>query len=412
MTFSTKAVAVLAGARDHFQLPLALNEGALLEALVTDMYWPADRAWFEHTVGRVLPDSMINKRYRTGLESRCVRVSTRAMAAFALMKMSGHTGLNPYKGTILSREARNLALEKGAALFAYSTYGIPAFSDIGSRPPFRFLFQMHPHPATARAILTDEMERVPWARASLLEEYEFTTSDREYAQLCEEPALANGWVVASSYTASTLAEHGIPRERIHVVPYGVDADAFPARAAAPDRRQRFTIIYVGSLIQRKGLAYLLDAVELLGTSEVRVVLCGRGVVDEQLVSHYRKLPLEIHVGLPRDALVREIQKSDIFVLPSIAEGFAHVILETMSCGVPVVTTTNTCSFDVMRDGEHGFVIPIRDAPTLADRLSWAMEHREELAGMGEAAATQASHFTWERFRAGIRDAYARMLDAA
>src|SRR6185437_10621301 len=104
--------------------------------------------------------------------------------------------------------------------------------------PFRFLFQMHPHPATARGILQDEMERVPFAKASLSGEYEFTISSREYNLLCQEPALANGWVAASSYTASTLVGHGVPRDRIHVVPYGVDSSAFPARQAAPDMRRR------------------------------------------------------------------------------------------------------------------------------------------------------------------------------
>jgi glycosyltransferase involved in cell wall biosynthesis len=409
---SPKAVAVLAGARDHFQLPLALEEGGLLESLVTDFYWPADRRWFGRTLGRVIPDSLVAKRYCSGLQSNHVHVSRRALAAFAVMKLRRNTALNPYKGTTLSHEARLLARKKNAALFAYSTYGIPAFSDADGRLPYRFLFQMHPHPATARAILQDEMERVPFARASLSGEYEFTISSREYNSLCQEPVLANGWVAASSYTAATLAEHGVPRDRIHVVPYGVDSSAFPARKVAPDMRKRFTVIYVGSMIQRKGLSYLLDAIRVLGAGHVRTVLCGRGSIDHALLGQYSDLPLEVHVNLPREELVRKIHASDVFVLPSLTEGFAHVILETMACGVPVVTTHNTCAVDVMRNDEHGFIVPIRDAVSLADRLTWSMEHREELAEMGRAASQQAATFTWARFRAGIRDAYQCMLHAA
>ena len=407
-----KAVAVLAGARDQYQLPLALHEAQLLESLVTDWYWPADRQWFAGTVGRMMSPSSVEKRYRPGLDSRQVRVSKRALAAFALMKLRRSTWLNPYKGATLSRMARDLALKTHAALFAYSTYGIPAFAEAHTRPRSRFLFQMHPHPATARGILRQEMEHVPWARTSLQSEYEFLVDDKEYEMLCQEPTLANGWMAASSYTATTLTEHGIPRDRIHVVPYGVDRRNFPQRERPPETQSPFTIVCVGSMIQRKGLSYLLDAVRLLGSRHLRVILCGRGTIDSELLAHYHDLPLEIHVGLRRDELVRQIHSSDIFVLPSLTEGFAHVILETMACGVPVLTTNHTCAPDVMRDGEHGFIVPIRNAGVIADRLTWALENRKDLVEMGIAAGRQASSYTWERFRTGVRDAYVKMLDAA
>jgi len=406
-----KAVAVLAGARDHFELPLALHEGDLLESLVTDWYWPADRPWFTRTAGRLMSPASIEKRFRPGLDSNRVRVCMPALGAFALMKLRDSTWLNPYKGAALSRAARDLALEMGAVLFAYSTYGMPAFAEGNARPARRFLFQMHPHPATARSILLEEIERVPWARASLRLEYELTIPDEDYELLCQEPALANGWMAASSYTAATLAAHGVPRDRIHVVPYGVDRNDFPLRERPPNAKDPFTIVYVGSMIQRKGLSYLLDAVRLMGSSRLRVVLCGRGVIDEELLRQYRDLPLEVKVGLSRPELVRRIQASDIFVLPSLTEGFAHVILETMACGVPVLTTDHTCAADVIGDGEHGFVVPIRDAHRIAERLSWAIDRRGDLAAMGEAAGRQAAGFTWQRFRKGVRGSYAQMLDA-
>jgi len=144
---------------------------------------------------------------------------------------------------------------------------------------------------------------------------------------------------------------------------------------------------------------------------VRVVLCGRGVIDNQLLSQYRDLSLEIHIGLPRNELVRHIQASDIFVLPSLAEGFAHAILEAMACGLPVLATSHTCAPDVMRDSEHGFIVPIRDASAIADRLTWAMEHRLDLGGVGKAPSQQAATYQWKRFRRGVRDAYAEMLRA-
>jgi glycosyltransferase involved in cell wall biosynthesis len=409
MTMLPRAVTVLAGARDYFQLPLALAEADLLEVLVTDLYWPDDREWLGKTLRRVVPGRLIEKRYRLGLSSSSVRLSWLALAAWVVMKMGRSTALNPYQGAVLSRRARDIALDTGAALFAYSTYAMPGFAEAGPKLPYRFLFQMHPHPRTTRAILTDELDRVPWARDSLLKEYELTISQREYEWLCQEPETSNGWVAASSYTADTLAEHGIRRERIHVVPYGVDTRAFPDRPSQALPQGQFRIVYVGSMIQRKGLSYLLEAVKILRSRHIQLILCGRGVIDEKLLAQYAELPLSVRINLDRDELVKEIQASDVFVLPSLTEGFGHVILEAMACGVPVITTAHTCAPDVMREGEHGFIVPVRDAEALANRLGWAIEHRNELASMGNAAAKQARTFSWERFRMGVRSAYERMI---
>jgi len=409
MSTLPKAVTVLAGARDYFQLPLALAEEGLLEVLVTDLYWPDDREWLGKTLRRVVPRRLIEKRYRPGLSSSYVRVSRLALAASIAMKVRHSTALNPFQGAVLSRRARDMALDKGAALFAYSTYAMPGFAEAGPKIPHRFLFQMHPHPRTTRTILTDELDRVPWARDSLLKEYALTISEQEYEWLCQEPEISNGWVTASSYTADTLVEHGIRRERIHVVPYGVDSSAFPVRVSQSLPQGQFRIVYVGSMIQRKGLSYLLEAVKFLRSRHVELILCGRGVIDEKLLAQYADLPLTIRINLDRDELVRVIQASDVFVLPSLTEGFGHVILEAMACGVPVITTAHTCAPDVMLEGEHGFIVPVRNVEALANRLNWAIEHRNELAGMGKAAAKQARTFSWERFRVGIRSAYERMI---
>lgn len=406
-----KAVVVLAGARDHYQMPLALHEAGFLHALVTDMYWPADRSWFSRSAGHLLSPHVISARYCVGLDSRRVRLSAKALSVTALMKVMRATRLVRYADKALGRKARQLAMEEGAPLFAYSYYASEAFKAEGGVPPHRFLFQLHPHPVAVRAILREEIERVPQAQSSLMAEHELALPDREFAEMATEPHLANGWVVASRFTAQTLIERGVPAEHVRVVPYGVDADVFALRAAAPRAERPFTILYVGSLSQRKGLSYLLDAIRSLNTRAFRLVLCGRGIVDTRLIATYSDINVEVCIGLSRAELIRQMQSADVFVLPSLAEGFGHVILEAMSCGLPVIATPHTCAPDVMEHDRHGFIVPIRDAEAIAARIAWGMDNRAELAAMGEAAALRARQFTWERFRAGVRDAYRQMVAA-
>lgn len=406
-----QAVVALAGARDHYQLPLALDEAGLLHSLVTDVYWPADQRWFARSAGALLPRRVIAARYCAGLDSRRVRVSAGAWTAAAVMKAARTLRLNRYKDVALSRKARRVALREGAALFCYSYYASAAFNASTARPAHRFLFQLHPHPQAVRDLLLEEIRRVPQAKASLLAEYELGLSEAEFAALASEPRLANGWVAASRFTAQTLSDQGIPAAQVHVIPYGVDPITFTSRLTPPAADQPFTVVYVGSLSQRKGLTYLLDAVRLLKSKRLRVRLCGRGVVDTRLLAAYADIAVEAKIGLSHSALIRELHSADVFALPSLAEGFGHVILEAMSCGLPVITTPHTCGPDVIESGKHGWIVPIRDSQAIAERLAEGMANRAALAAMGEAAAVRARQFTWERFRAGVRAAYQTMVTA-
>ncbi|MEW6125926.1 MAG: glycosyltransferase family 4 protein [Acidobacteriota bacterium] len=404
-----KAVVAMSSNRDHYQLPLALYEGDVLETLVTDMYLPADRQWFDGLLAALLPRRWLAARFCAGLDSRKVRVPLRAFGTAALMQLVQTVRFNRYKDQVLSREARRLALQTESALFCYSYYASEAFKEGKEQLPYRIIFQLHPHPQSVRNLLSEELDRTPFARMSLQAEPDMKLTGQAFQSLAEEPHLANGWVTASTFTARTLAENGIPFEKIHVVPYGVNSEVFVKRAAPPDKKSPFTVIYVGSLIQRKGLSYLLDAARLLGTQKLRILLCGRGVVDWELLKRYADLPIEIKLDLPRDELVKQIQQSDLFVLPSLIEGFGHVIPEAMACGVAVITTSNTCGPDVIEDGQQGFIVPIRNAEAIADKLSWAIENREAAAAMGEAAARRARTLSWENFRARIRDTYKKMI---
>lgn len=401
-----------AGARDGYQLPLALSEADLLEALVTDMYWPSDKRWFNTSLGKVIPAHFVRSRFCTGLDSGNVRVSAGAWALSVFGKVAPRLGLNLYGDRILSRKAKLISLRKAAAMFCCSYYAYEAFRQVDERPRHRFLFQLHPHPKSVHNILVEEMKRTRVGEFSLKAEPDVALPKKNFDELSSEPHLANGWVVASTFTAQTLSEHGIPSEQIHVVPYGVDGGAFEERLRPPPIDKPFTIIFVGSLVQRKGLSYLLDAVRIISSRTVRVILCGRGILDRGLIESYSDLNIEVNVGLGRVELVRQIHEADVFVLPSLAEGFGHVVLEALACGVPVIATPHTCAPDVIADGVHGFVVPIRDPEAIAERLSWGVDNRAELAAMGEAAAAQARRFTWERFRVGVRKAYKEMLACA
>ena len=341
------AVVALAGARDHYQVPLALHEAGLLRSLVTECYWPADRALFRSVAKLLKVEKYVEARYCAGLPSEQVHVSKRAFAINAVRKITRADKLNRQKDRVIGLSAKRIAESTGAAVLSYSYYASEIFKAAGDTIPHRFLFQLHPHPTVVRNILMEEMERTPSARDSLQMEHELNLAEKEYAKMAEESHLANGWIVASQFTAASLTTQGISASRIHVVPYGVNVNEFSEREHAPRNSETFSIVYVGSVVQRKGISYLLDAIRALQSRHVRLVICTRGFLDQRLLQQYSDLTIELKLGLDKASLVREIRACHVMVLPSLAEGFAHVILEAMACGLPVITTPNTCGPDVI-----------------------------------------------------------------
>jgi glycosyltransferase involved in cell wall biosynthesis len=105
--------------------------------------------------------------------------------------------------------------------------------------------------------------------------------------------------------------------------------------------------------------------------------------------------------LPHDEILREMSRHDVFVFPSLFEGFGLVILEAMSRGLPVITTAHTAGPDVITDGQDGFIVPIRSAEAIAEKLDQLAVDRIRLREMQEAAKATAARFTWRDYRARL-----------
>jgi glycosyltransferase involved in cell wall biosynthesis len=404
-----KAVACFSGSRDHYQLALALQEVGFLEKLVTDLYWEPRKLARESRITKLFPKLLA--RHTPGLPQSQVITPPGAMFDSLLMKtMFASRSRQIRLDRMIGLRARRESWKLQTALFSYSYYAAEAFAPGERQSRWRFLFQLHPHPATVRRILGEEMLRSPEFKASLQWEHELGSTQRHFESLCEESRLANGWIVASSYTASTLAENGVPRNQIHVVPYGVNFGTYPCRDCPPPATKPFRVVWVGSMTQRKGLSYFLEAIGSLPQEGLEVLICGRSAVDRRVIENYGIKSVRILQGLATADLAAQLRQSDLFVLPSLAEGFGHVILEAMASGVPVVTTSSTCAPDVFKDGEHGFIVPIRDIGALVRTIKWGSQHRSELYQMGLGAAKQARTFTWQRFRAGVVKAYQEMVE--
>ena len=397
------AVVVHGGARDSYQMALALEQAGSLERLVTDLFWPADHPW-AGAVKASLPNGLrelVERRTAIGLPrqrvQQCVGAGFRNLildrlpsVPFSVRRQSTRAA-----DAALGRAAGRRARAANAGLVAYSYFAYDAIRTYG-RPSM--LFQVHPHPATVRQLLHTELEAHPECAASLLQEWELALPEEDYLRLVEEPKLATCLLAASSFTRQSLIENGVPKERIAVVPYGVDLQKFhPGGERTHSPSAPLQLLFVGRINQRKGVKYLLDALSQFSRDQVHLTVCGKVVDDLGLFQSFGD-QVQVRPSVSVESLVAAYQAADLFVFPSVVEGFGQVLLESLACGLPILSTTHTAAPDLITDGTEGFIIEPRRVDMLVERIAWALNHRAELHAMREQARTCAEQFTWERFR--------------
>jgi glycosyltransferase involved in cell wall biosynthesis len=403
---SRKAVICFAGPRDRYQSALALQENDALEALVTEAYF--SKFWAEtglagknfHRFAKVRHHADIPATKAVRSYGAFVRT---LQARFDRRKDSAHFAV---ADRLLSEKAGRVALARGAPLIAYSYYADAAFRVMGGSGLPRVLFQVHPNGKFLRELFRQEIEKVPEAKASLMEETEmsplFARNDETYAQ-------ADAVLCASSFTQHSLAAAGSTAPA-HIVGYGVDLELFSARTIAPSAKP-LTVAFVGALSQRKGARYLLGALAALPKGSAKLVLYTRAPVDRDLLRGFEDVDFEIRAGLSDAALSADLKQCDLVALPSIAEGFGLVILEAMACGVPVLCTTSTGGADFIVHRQNGLLIEPGSQVAIEQELVWALAHRDELFQMGQAARREAAKHTWAEYRRKFFAAYCSAIGA-
>jgi glycosyltransferase involved in cell wall biosynthesis len=370
-----------------------LAEENRLERLVTDFYTSQDSA-----LGRVfnhLPNSALqtlSRRYEKGLSSRLVEWSAAGLLSDRLFNRA-----QAARDRRLAKLGGALARRRDCGLISYSYYGYEAFHEYGIDRRPKILMQVHPHPTSVREILSKDLQFSELGKHSLLSEQELSADPMRMEHLSKEALLADHCVVTSGFCKKTLIENGVAENRIHVVPYGVDVNDVPDR---PRQNSLFRVLFVGQMVQRKGLEYLLKAWRKLRLPNAELVLAGRGRVDKTLLAAFAS-EFEYVGELTNTELTKLYANSDIFCMPSLVEGFGLVYLEALASGLPIIATPNTGMADLVQNGREGFIVPIRDVEAIAEKLEWAYQNRAALTEMRTAARKLAEAYPWSRFRRAI-----------
>lgn len=226
-----------------------------------------------------------------------------------------------------------------------------------------------------------------------------------------EYAMADAIAVPSSFVQRSFVERGVSAEKLHVCPYGVDLSRYSRH---PRQDDVFRVLFVGSVSIRKGIGYLLEAVRpLVRRRRVELWLVGAVSPDAEALLA-RNADLFVHRGfVAPERLAETYSQGSVLVLPSVEEGLARVQAQAMACGVPVIATPNTGSEDLFTDGVEGFIVPVRDAGAIRDRIEWFLEQPVERDRMGEASEERVKSLGgWEAYGSAVERMYQALLARA
>ena len=386
--------------RDFYQVPLALQEANLLAGLVTDIYAPP-----LGPLAPVWPLSRFAKRRTPDLPFDKVAWNLTALRLQLLdlpRAQSGEERVAVFKqlDRALSRAALELALRREADLFLYSGYAREAFEDPRAQGLRKGLFVFHPHGRAALQILADDLEKHPEvAESHSWHRTEIELSDGE--RLDVEAGSADFLACASSFTAKSLAHVITSPQAIKIAPYG----CFPASKAVKARRDKGPVrfLFVGQGVQRKGIHHLLKVWKQLHSLDATLTIIASSL-DPGLRSIADQKGVTLLGAQSAHDLQRHYDKADVFIMPSLIEGFGLVYLEALSAGCYIIGTENTGLPDLHLPLDVGKVIQAGDL----NALEAAIQDTVNLVNAGGVDPRGIQKFaeglSWDAFRSAIRHA--------
>ena len=394
----------------HYAVPRILQESGQLERFYTDIC--ATHGW--PRLLNLIPSSARPAKVKRLLSRVPGGVQPKRITAFndfgydyarrrKSMGRGGRFLVHLWAGEEFCRRILKEGLGHAGGVFTFNTAGLEVLQRAKQSGLNAVTEQTIAPMRLELKLLADEAGRFPGWLASTENPGALAYCDREE----EEWKSADLIVCGSEFVRDGIAKCGGPVEKCVVVPYGVDLPARKPEASRNAARgeaglssqkselknRPLRVLTVGTVGLRKGSPYVLEAAtQLKGHAQFRLV--GGIEVEREAEAQLRK-HLELTGPVSRSEIARHFAWADVFLLPSLCEGSATVTYEALAHGLPVICTVNTGS--VVRDGVEGFIVPIRDAAAIVDRLRHLLDDPEMFKVMRTNATKRADEFTVAKY---------------
>jgi glycosyltransferase involved in cell wall biosynthesis len=301
--------------------------------------------------------------------------------------------------------------EQADAVIAYDTFSASLFATMKKRSPgvLRVLDMSAPY--------TGYVDRVLAAAAASPGQDAFLAGALRHAskgpltriqawRAAREIALADHFLVASTFTGRSLVEVGVDPTKIHYCRYGVPEGEATGTGGSRGVDGRLRVAFVGTVTARKGATTFLSAAAAFADQPIDFVIIGQ-VPPEGGVTAVAD-NVEYTGYLTKESVLEQFASTDVMVFPSFADGFGFSALEAMASGCALVCSRNAGVSDLVEDGENGLLFDAGDVPALVQHLRRLSVDRGFLAQIAKAGQETARAQTWNSYGEDVQ----RMLTKA
>lgn len=207
-------------------------------------------------------------------------------------------------------------------------------------------------------------------------------------------------------------------KEINVIPNGVDLSKFTINEDKIDIRRELDIpqdktilISVGRLYPVKGIEYLIRSINHLREThnDLKLLIIGDGAERNNLEKLSEELNNEDYIEfrgkIPNEKIPLYLRASDVFILPSLSEGFPNALLEAMASGLPVVATNIRGLDEILEDGVNGFLVNPKSPKEIANKISHIIQDSALSEKFSQNNKVKAEEYSWETVIKKLNEIY-------
>jgi len=371
------------GAREHYAIPRALFRQNALAYLLTD-------AWARPGSPLAALSASLGERFHPDLAEARMRVWSCGLLAFEalarLKRLSGWRLILARNRWFQHKVASFLSghqlsdLNSQQTLFSYSYAALEPLRFAKSQGWKTILGQIDPGPFEEE-IVAREAEREPSLAPN------WTPAPADYWTLWRgECDLADRIIVNSQWSFDALVQTGIPKEKLLIIPLAFENNVpFVLPKEYPNQftaTRPLRVLFLGQICLRKGIARLLKVARLFQSQPVEFLLVGpiQIAIPEDLRSNRK---IRWFGPVARNQVRDYYEKADVFLLPTLSDGFALSQLEAIAYRLPLITSRR-CG-EVVIDGVNGLLLEEPNADAIEEALQFCLHNPNQIAQFSENA---------------------------
>lgn len=377
------------GAREHYAIPKAINNMGLLKKFYTDVWINPKNDLILRPFGK--KGQALKQRFDNEL-----RDSAYSIGNFqAILKQifpskdiyKHYCNYGSYFANKINTRIRNDKTDF-THYFTYNTGALETFELLKGSGKTLILGQIDPG-KTEREIVKIESEKYPgWAT----DQY-YRAPDFYFERIEKEWELANFIVVNSEWTKTSLIQQGVSEKKIKILQLGYEKSSGFSLLNKSKNNQKLKVLYAANVTIRKGIQYFLESAASLIDYDIDFIVAGPINIARNFIENAPK-NVTFTGKINRNELWKLYATCDIYILPTLSDGFAITQIEALSFGLPVITT-NRCG-NVVTNAEDGFIINPYSSLEITHAILKFYNDRDFLLAASKQAILKSKQFDYDQ----------------